>query len=937
MAVRFDPILNKLLTKYVKTSGDTMTGDLVMDDANISLEGSGTPSEGGTPISPYLHTDVSGYGNHFVMYQRGNTVQLTIAASETQDRTKALFSLTTTSVDFGRIGSIPFRPYNDSTNDFGETSKRWKKGWFDDVESTNMYTVGGTSIQTTFDGRYVNVTGDTMTGDLEVKDARIDMTTAAATETEPIRFAAAGQTPFNIYQRTTTLTVGTGSGTTNRALGIKLVSASGTLLMYGSAAEIYPDNAGGTAKIGRTTARFAVAASTIDTSGAGTHTGTHTITVPTTTNEALILKTSDDNTTKNIFEVQDSSGNVLANVTAAGAGLFTSPDNTSALTTAFTVQDYDRASNLFTIKSLESASDNRTGFFLEAPVADKCAYTIMYTSPGLTGSYLAFGINRDESNTNGLGVGFTNRAFIQSAQNSGQNKPIYIGVNWGTGIYVATDNDIGINEASPGAQLHVTNSTAADVGLLVKGAASQSANLLEIQNSAGGQIAWIADTGAGVFGGTGNSTFDDTKNMGIYSRVGGLTNGQIVQAVTGVSTETSGTMYGARYVMQSAPSGNGTAVIYGLDLSASAQNGNNLTTVIGGRFITFVKGAQTPTVTELISGQFTCDAEDATLVTRAISTNVDMPDVDTGTITDAYGMRIVSPTIGAGNTVNQYGIYIQAISGADTINAALVTNAGAVVFNEDGSDSDFRIEGNTDANLLFVDASTDRVGIGTATPSAFLGLKAPTTVAASLNFPAGASPTTPVAGDVWNDSTQLTLMNFTSGIKQYMGGSIFVQTDDATVANTTTETTLVGTGLGTTTLPTDFFVAGRAFRITATGFYSTRHDVTTLTIKVKLGSTVILTTVAEEPAVDVVDKSWTIPLVDITCRSTGATGTVMANGHVYFATVAKSAPIDQFTPNTTAVTIDTTTTQAITVTATWGHADASNTITCTNLAIQSLN
>ncbi|MDP6587679.1 MAG: hypothetical protein QF535_23745, partial [Anaerolineales bacterium] len=36
--------------------------------------------------------------------------------------------------------------------------------------------------------------------------------------------------------------------------------------------------------------------------------------------------------------------------------------------------------------------------------------------------------------------------------------------------------------------------------------------------------------------------------------------------------------------------------------------------------------------------------------------------------------------------------------------------------NESGADKDFRIEGDTDANLFIADASTDRIGIGTATP-----------------------------------------------------------------------------------------------------------------------------------------------------------------------------------------------------------------------------
>ena len=40
--------------------------------------------------------------------------------------------------------------------------------------------------------------------------------------------------------------------------------------------------------------------------------------------------------------------------------------------------------------------------------------------------------------------------------------------------------------------------------------------------------------------------------------------------------------------------------------------------------------------------------------------------------------------------------------------------------NEDGADVDFRVEGDTEANLLFVDASTDRVGIGTSTPASLL-------------------------------------------------------------------------------------------------------------------------------------------------------------------------------------------------------------------------
>ena len=45
-----------------------------------------------------------------------------------------------------------------------------------------------------------------------------------------------------------------------------------------------------------------------------------------------------------------------------------------------------------------------------------------------------------------------------------------------------------------------------------------------------------------------------------------------------------------------------------------------------------------------------------------------------------------------------------------------------VVFNDGGSDIDFRVEGNTNANLFFVDAGNERVGLGTSSPGALLDL-----------------------------------------------------------------------------------------------------------------------------------------------------------------------------------------------------------------------
>jgi hypothetical protein len=57
---------------------------------------------------------------------------------------------------------------------------------------------------------------------------------------------------------------------------------------------------------------------------------------------------------------------------------------------------------------------------------------------------------------------------------------------------------------------------------------------------------------------------------------------------------------------------------------------------------------------------------------------------------------------------------------AAKIPAAGVDLDGAITVNESGADKDFRIEGDTKANLFFADASTDRVGINTNAPDMFL-------------------------------------------------------------------------------------------------------------------------------------------------------------------------------------------------------------------------
>lgn len=259
----------------------------------------------------------------------------------------------------------------------------------------------------------------------------------------------------------------------------------------------------------------------------------------------------------------------------------------------------------------------------------------------------------------------------------------------------------------------------------------------------------------------------------------------------------------------------------------------------------------------------------------------------------------------------------------------------ATVFNETGADIDFRCEGDTDANLLFVDASTDSIQLGGTAPTAFLHLKASTTAAASLRVPAGTAPTSPNEGDVWQDSTQKALITFASGVKQTLVGELFTQTADQAIANTGTETTLFGNGTGTLTLPANFYVVGKTTKVTLSGYFSTMGTGPgTIQIKSKLGSTIITDTGTVTPATNITNASF-ILVVFITCRTTGATGTVQGNSGGFAYSVAGTPSIVDLVRTTgrATVTIDTTASQALSVTFQWGTADAGNTITVTGAKV----
>lgn len=160
--------------------------------------------------------------------------------------------------------------------------------------------------------------------------------------------------------------------------------------------------------------------------------------------------------------------------------------------------------------------------------------------------------------------------------------------------------------------------------------------------------------------------------------------------------------------------------------------------------------------------------------------------------------------------------------------------------------------------------------------------------------------------------------------------TLWTKTASTALANSTTETTLLDTGVGSKTLAAAFLTVGKSISFEIVGYYSTTLT-PTIQFKFKLGSTTILDSGAITTANSVSNQQVRFRGV-LTCRSTGGSGAVFAQGEVIIAGL--STPLVTVT-NTAATTVDTTGTLAMDITAQWGSLSLSDSITATNATIES--
>ncbi len=229
--------------------------------------------------------------------------------------------------------------------------------------------------------------------------------------------------------------------------------------------------------------------------------------------------------------------------------------------------------------------------------------------------------------------------------------------------------------------------------------------------------------------------------------------------------------------------------------------------------------------------------------------------------------------------------------------------------------------GNNGGTVAGTFLNNGSLGLGVAAPTAVLHLKAGTVTAGTgpLKLTTGPLVTTPEVGllEFYEDRWYIT-----GAARRVISRACCTIVTSTTVANTVNETTL-----WTGPVPANILGIGKMYKIEGMGQFSTHDAADTITIRVKIGTTTIITFASTAGTVS--NKAWHVDAW-ITLRTLGATGTVSAHGHVTLNATSVHA-------NTPSTIIDTTAAENLTITAQWDSADAGNTIQIDQAVMKVLN
>ena len=167
-----------------------------------------------------------------------------------------------------------------------------------------------------------------------------------------------------------------------------------------------------------------------------------------------------------------------------------------------------------------------------------------------------------------------------------------------------------------------------------------------------------------------------------------------------------------------------------------------------------------------------------------------------------------------------------------------------------------------------------------------------------------------------------------TGAQGAMGVSgLYAQTTNSTiVTNTTTETTIIGSGVGTLSVPANGFAVGDSFRAVFGGVINAGNN-QTIRIKLKAGSVILLDSGIQNLGSAVTDDVWSLN-VDFTIRQIGTAGvaSIVSLGGFHY-TKTNNASVQGFGFNTVNnTTFNTTVSNTLDVTVQWGNASTGNNI-----------
>ncbi len=307
---------------------------------------------------------------------------------------------------------------------------------------------------------------------------------------------------------------------------------------------------------------------------------------------------------------------------------------------------------------------------------------------------------------------------------------VVIGINADVGAAINTAIAIGSSASVTG-----TAGSPIAIGTLAAAAQNYDISIGEQAGRFGTGGANVAIGFASLFGVNGSTTGENTIAIGFGTgqRITTASNGIYIGYLSGtnITTGSGSTLLGYQAGDTLITGANNTLIGINSDVSTSSISGTiaigaNATATAANQFV--AGGASFPASNVYFGNGVTNASPSGYVINGTGGTG---SNIAGGSVTIAGGLgtgsgaggSVIIQTAPAGSSGSTAGTLVERLA---------INSAGTAVFNETGADADFRIEGDTEANLFFLDASTDRIGIGTSSPSVLLDMSKSVASAAAL-------------------------------------------------------------------------------------------------------------------------------------------------------------------------------------------------------------